>query len=200
MGRASRAAPGHGSSERQRLLALVADHCVEHGVAELTLRRVAEAVGSNNRMLLYYFGSKEQLISAALIAAGSRFPLVLQSFEELEDDRPLERRLDAAWRSLSADVNLPYIRLFFEVFGLAVHQPGRFDEFLGSVSHQWADRVTAVLRREGMTKAAAARTAREIVGLWRGLQLDLVSGHERGPLDRAHAAAAARIAASLPGR
>jgi AcrR family transcriptional regulator len=188
------------SSERERLLALVAGYCVEHGVAELTLRRVAEAVGSNNRMLLYYFDSKEQLISAALIAAGARFPLVLRSFEELEDDRPLGRRLDAAWRSLSADVNLPYIRLFFEVLGLAIHQPGRFDEFLGSVSHQWADRLTAVLRREGMTSTAAARTGREIVALWRGLQLDLVSGHERGPLDRAHAAAAARIAASIPTR
>jgi AcrR family transcriptional regulator len=189
------------SKERRRLLDLVAGYCIEHGVADMTLRRVAEAVGSNNRMLLYYFGSKEQMIATALIAAGERFPLVLQSFERLEStDGPLDRRLDAAWRSLSADVNLPFIRLFFEVFGLAIHQPGRFDEFLGSVSHQWADRVTAVLRREGMTAAAARRTGREVVALWRGLQLDLVSGHERGPLDRAHAAAASRIAAALPAR
>jgi AcrR family transcriptional regulator len=200
VGRAGRAAPEHLSSERQRLLDLVAGYCIDHGVADLTLRRVAEAVGSNNRMLLYYFGSKEQLIATALIAASARFPLVLQSFDELADDRPLHQRLDAAWRSLSADINLPYIRLFFEVFGLAIHQPGRFDEFLGAVSHQWVDRVTAVLRREGMTRAAAARTGREVVGLWRGLQLDLVSGHERSSLDRAHAAAAARIAASLPVR
>jgi AcrR family transcriptional regulator len=185
------------SSERQRLLDLVAGYCIEHGVAELTLRGVAQAVGSNNRMLLYYFGSKEQMIATALIAAGERFPLVLRSFETLEGDGPLDRRLDAAWRSLSADVNLPFIRLFFEVLGLAIHQPGRFDGFLGSVSHQWADRVTAVLRREGLTDAAARRTGREIVALWRGLQLDLVSGHERGPLDRANAAAAARIAAAI---
>ena len=33
------------SSERQRLLDLVAGYCIEHGVADLTLRRVAEAVG-----------------------------------------------------------------------------------------------------------------------------------------------------------
>jgi len=185
------------TSEQQRLLDLVAGYCIEHGVAELTLRRVAEAVGSNNRMLLYYFGSKEQLIATALVAAGERFPLVLRSFELLEAPGPLDKRLNAAWRSLSAEVNLPFIRLFFEVFGLAIHQPGRFDTFLGSVSHQWADRVTAVLRREGLTDAAARRTGREIVALWRGLQLDLISGHERGPLDRAHAAAASRIAAAV---
>src|SRR5688500_15223083 len=91
------------SAERQRLLDLVAGYCIEHGVADLTLRRVAEAVGSNNRMLLYYFGSKEQMIATALVAAGARFPLVLRSFERLEStDGPLDRRLDAAWRSLSA--------------------------------------------------------------------------------------------------
>ena len=72
------------SAERQRLLDLVAGYCIEHGVADLTLRRVAEAVGSNNRMLLYYFGSKEQMIATALVAAGARFPLVLRSFERLE--------------------------------------------------------------------------------------------------------------------
>jgi AcrR family transcriptional regulator len=193
------AAVAEDSSERRRLLDLLAGYCIEHGVADLTLRRAAEAVGSNNRMLLYYFGSKERMIATALIAAGERFPLVLRSFDKLEADGPLADRLNAAWRSLSADVNLPFIRLFFEVLGLAIHQPGRFDDFLGSVSHQWADRVTAVLRREGLTDAAARRTGREIVALWRGLQLDLVSGHERGPLDRAHTAAAARIAAAVSG-
>jgi AcrR family transcriptional regulator len=187
------------SAERRRLLDLVAGYCLDHGVADLTLRKAARAVGSNNRMLLYYFGSKEQMIATALVAAGDRFPLVQRSFEQLDGDGPLARRLDAAWRSLSADVNLPFIRLFFEVLGLAIHQPGRFDDFLGSVNHLWVDRVTAVLRREGLTPAAARRAGREVVAVWRGLQLDLVTGHERGPVDRAHAAAAARIAAAVAG-
>jgi AcrR family transcriptional regulator len=184
--------------ERQRLLDLIADHCIEHGVADLTLRGIARAVGSNNRMLLYYFGSKEEMISAALVAAGARFPLVFQAFERLETaDGALDKRLVAAWRSLSAAVNLPFIRLFFEVVGLAAHQPGRFDAFLGSVGSDWADRVAVVFRREGMGVAESRRAGREIVALWRGLQLDLVSGHDRGSIDRTYAAAAARLAATV---
>jgi AcrR family transcriptional regulator len=187
------------SQERQRLLDLVAGYCLENGVADFRLRRVAEAVGSNNRMLLYYFGSKEELIASALFAAAERFPRVRGSFDVMEtSSAPLEQRLVAAWRSLSAEENRPFIGLFFEVVGLAIHQPGRFDEFLASVSHQWADRMAAVLRDEGLDRAAAARTGREIVALWRGLQLDLVSGHPRRPLDAANAAAAARIAAMVP--
>jgi AcrR family transcriptional regulator len=185
--------------ERQRLLELVAAYCLDNGVADLRLRRVAQAVGSNNRMLLYYFGSKEGLIAAALLAAADRFPRVRASFDVLETSTaPLDQRLVAAWRSISAEENRPFIGLFFEVLGLAIHQPGRFDEFLASVSHQWVDRVAAVLRREGLGRADAARTAREIVALWRGLQLDLVSGHPRRPLDAANAAVAARIAAMVP--
>lgn len=187
------------SQERQRLLDLVAGYCLEHGVADLRLRQVAEAIGSNNRMLLYYFGSKEQLIAAALLAAARRFPGVRGAFDLLEaEGKPLEQRLVAAWRSLSTERNLPFIGLFFEVVGLAIHQPGRFDGFLEAVSHQWVDRIAAVLRREGMSRAVAQRTAREIVALWRGLQLDLVSGHPRRTLDAVNAAAAARIAAMAP--
>ncbi|MFT3855640.1 MAG: TetR/AcrR family transcriptional regulator [Ilumatobacteraceae bacterium] len=187
------------SQERQRLLDLVAGYCLEHGVADLRLRRVAEAIGSNNRMLLYYFGSKEQLIAAALLAAAQRFPGIRSAFDLLEaDGETLERRLVAAWRSLSAERNLPFIGLFFEVVGLAIHQPGRFDGFFEAISHQWVDRVAAVLRGEGMSRAVAQRTAREIVALWRGLQLDLVSGHSRRSLDAVNAAAAARIGAMLP--
>ena len=184
------------SSERQRLLELVAGSCLEHGVADLTLRRVGQAVGSNNRMLLYYFGSKEEMISAALNTASQRFPELQKAFELLDrPGRSLERRLDDAWRALSADANLPFIRLFFEVFGLAAHQPGRFDDFLGRVGRDWAERVAVVLRKEGLRPAAARRTGREVVALWRGLQLDLLSSGDRRRVDRTHATAAARIAA-----
>lgn len=190
--------PDEDSQERQRLLDLVVEHCLAEGVAELTLRRVGRAVGSNNRMLLYYFESKEQLIASTLVHAAQRFPQFQHAFELLDvADRPFDRRLDDTWKALSADVNLPFIRLFFEIFGLAAHQPGRFDVFLGSVGHDWADRVAGALRRHGVPPAAARDTGRQIVALWRGLQLDLLSSADRRHIDRAHTAAARRIAAQL---
>lgn len=182
------------SPEHDRLLDLVADYCLEHGVADLTLRRVARAVGSNNRMLLYYFGSKEAMISAALQRAAQRFPQLLNAFDLLDDPtRPLAQRLDDTWLAISADVNLPFIRLFFEVFGLAAHQPGRFDSYLGNVGHEWSERVAAVVRRNGATPAASRRIGTEIVALWRGLQMDLLSSGERTRIDRTHRDAVNRV-------
>jgi len=45
-------------SEPDRLLRLTAGYVLEHGIADLTLRRLGQAIGTNNRMLLYYFGSR----------------------------------------------------------------------------------------------------------------------------------------------
>jgi AcrR family transcriptional regulator len=163
-------------TERDRLLRLTADYVLEHGIAELTLRRLGAAIGTNNRMLLYYFGSKEQLIGQALTAASQRFPVFTAAMAALDDPTtPLADRLLAAWHGIAAPENLPFLRLFFEVFGQAVHNPGRFDTFLARVGYDWTNRVTGALRAEGVPPAQAGELAREIVAVWRGLQFDLLS-------------------------
>ena len=57
--RAANEAPD--TSPRERLLAKAVDHVAAHGVADLSLRALAAALGTSHRMLLYHFGSKEQL-------------------------------------------------------------------------------------------------------------------------------------------
>jgi AcrR family transcriptional regulator len=178
---------------REQLLDGIADYCLEHGVAELTLRSVGRAVGSNNRMLLYYFGSKEAMISAALKHAGSRFP-IHRAFEALgRSERPIAGRLDDTWRAISAEANLPFIRLFFEVFGRAAHEPARFEAYLDSVGHDWSAEVAAAFRAAGTPTAAAQRIGTEIVALWRGLQIDLLSGGDRARINRTHRDAVNRL-------
>jgi len=180
--------------ERQRLLTLIADFCLEHGVGDLTLRSVGKAIGTNNRMLLYYFSSKEKLIAEALAEAVSRFPGIVGTLDFLDDHQhPLEVRLDNAWQALSAEM-VP-MRLFFEVFGLAAHHPGRFDGYLHVVGQEWTDRVAKALRADGVSAPDARLLGREIVALWRGLQFDLISSGERRAVDATHTAAARAIAA-----
>lgn len=178
-------------TERERLRSLLADYCVEHGVADLTLRRVGQAIGSNNRMLLYYFESKEGLILEALEEANRRFPQIEGVFDALgKPDRPLDDRLIAAWKAISAEPNMPYLRLFFEVFGLAVQNPSRFEAFLSRVGREWSERVAEVLRSEGVPSADADHLGRQIVALWRGLQFDLLASGDRRRIERSYRAAA----------
>src|SRR5690348_7958382 len=51
---------------RKDLLDAALTYIFEHGLADLSLRPLAEALGISHRTLLYHFGSKEQLIVEVL--------------------------------------------------------------------------------------------------------------------------------------
>ena len=186
---------GGAEPERDRLLRLTADYVLQHGIAGMTLRGLGTAIGTNNRMLLYYFGSKEQLIGHALAEAAQRFPAFTAGMAALDDPRvPLVERLLAAWRGIAAPENLPFLRLFFEVFGHAVHNPGRFDDFLARVGHDWTNQVAKALQAEGVPAPEAAALAREIVAVWRGLQFDLLSTGDADAVAASYAGTASAFA------
>ena len=51
---------------RETLLPMLAAHVMEHGLGTASLRPLAKAAGTSDRMLIYHFGSKEGLIDALL--------------------------------------------------------------------------------------------------------------------------------------
>src|ERR1700743_907256 len=54
------------SPARQRLLNAVVAYFETQGLADQSLRRIAEGVGTSHRMLLYHFGSKDDLLLAVV--------------------------------------------------------------------------------------------------------------------------------------
>ncbi|MCU1476104.1 MAG: hypothetical protein JWQ64_797 [Subtercola sp.] len=183
-----------GADRKQLLLDRIVDYVLENGITQLTLRGLATAVGSNNRMLLYYFGSREELIIAALDGAELRFPGMAAVITALDTSTaPLDERLLSAWATISDPANLPFHRLFFEIFGLAGFERQRFRTFLGEVGTEWVAHVSAVLVEGGVPDAQAELFAHEIVALWRGLQATLLTGGDRAVIDRAARAATAAL-------
>jgi AcrR family transcriptional regulator len=182
-------------SKREQLLERIVDHVLQHGIADLTLRDLAAGVGSNNRMLLYYFDSRDELMHTALRAAVGRFPAMAGLLGLLDDDaRPVAERLQTAWLAISAPENLPFHRLFFQVFGLAGFAPDRFEELLATVGSEWVTHVRAALVSDGWGDGEAGAAAHDVVALWRGLQLTLLSTGDHALVD---AAAERGIAALL---
>lgn len=175
--------------ERDRLLRLVAEHVLAHGVTSLTLRGLARAVGSNHRMLLYYFGSKEQLVGEALQAVGrDAFPSFENAWVALENGAgDLLGDLQHVWDQIADPANLPFLRLFFEVFGQASQQSG-YAELLGDIG-SWQRPAAARFEREGLPSALARARATELIALWRGLQMTLIITTDRAGVDAVQAQA-----------
>jgi AcrR family transcriptional regulator len=61
--------PAIASPRRDELLERAYEYALEHGVADLSLRPLAAAVGSSPRVLLFLFGSKAGLVQALLARA-----------------------------------------------------------------------------------------------------------------------------------
>ncbi|PRY16648.1 TetR family transcriptional regulator [Kineococcus rhizosphaerae] len=163
-----------GVNERDRLLGLVAEHLLGHGLTSSTLRGLARAVGSNNRMLLYYFGSREQLVGEALQAVSRDFfPEFEHAWSALEHGTgTLRHDLQQVWDVIANPVNLPFLRLFFEVFGQATREPG-YTNLMGDIA-SWHRPAAARFRREGLCAQDAETLATELIALWRGLQMTLI--------------------------
>ncbi|MDX2377690.1 TetR/AcrR family transcriptional regulator [Microbacterium sp. LRZ72] len=175
-----------GTPERQRLRGLVVDLILREGVVDLSLSAIARGVGSNNRMLLYYFGSKQALIDEAADAAFERFPRLRDMFARLRAPGDLEERLLAAWDDLADPDSRPFVRLFFQRFGVAMRDRDEWEAFTERVGREWVETVRSVLVDEGYPAARASSAAIQVIALWRGLQFLLVAGVEAEQLREAY--------------
>ncbi|PRY67853.1 TetR family transcriptional regulator [Glaciihabitans tibetensis] len=183
-----RADGGAGTAERNRLLDLVVDRILDETMIQMSLSGIARSIGSNNRMLLYYFGSREDLLDEAAVRAFERFPRLRDLFVRFSEPGGLEGRLIRAWEDLSAPEHLPYLRLYFQQLGIAIHATHAWAPFMTRSATQWLDLLAGQLRRDGYGEERSRTAAIEILSLWRGLQILLLTGLSVDELTLAYAA------------
>jgi AcrR family transcriptional regulator len=151
---------------RAAVLAKAAEYVLERGLAGLSLRPLAKALGTSTRMLLYDFASQEQLIHEILAEIRRREESLLEAEVHTLDD---------VWRWIAAPEREPFLRLFFEIYvgalGRKEAEPLVRDwlEFLRTSWHPPVDEVTATL----------------MVAVVRGLLLDRLATGDRDRTDSA---------------
>ena len=169
---------------RQELLAAAIDYVAEHGLADLSLRRLATEIGTSHRMLSHHFGSKDGMWTA-IVKEVER--LQLATFEDLEPDpsMPLQDVLRSWWRHISDPSLWPNERLFFEVYAQALHDRPATNEFLADIVESWIGPAAEFAEAMGVPQEAAAAYARLGLAVTRGLLLDLLATHDRAAVDAA---------------
>jgi len=168
---------------RAELLDRIVDYVAEIGLADLSLRPLAKAVGSSPRVLLYYFKSKEDLVVAILTRAGERQRELFMKLPK--DATSYEVTMRAAWRLVSAPKQEAIFRLFFETYGLALQNRKRFARFLGTVVESWLTYLEQPALRDGYSRKDARAIATIMIAGFRGFLLDLCTTRDRKRIDRA---------------
>ena len=162
------------SQARDRLLAAAVEQAMRGGIADLSLRELAAAIGTSHRMLLYHFGSREGLLVAVAGAVEDAQRASLPNWG-------ITTRADArrAWQHFSDPELWPAERLFFELYAHALlGRPGT-EGFLEANIEPWISAIADVLVKAGMDSSAARAEARLAMAVTRGLLLDLLATGDR---------------------
>ena len=96
-----------GVTRREDLVARATDYALEHGLVGLSLRPLAAALGTSDRMLLYHLGSKDELLVAIITESTDRSVAEMRALPRVRLPRPggprpvaaVDRRAAAALRA-----------------------------------------------------------------------------------------------------
>jgi AcrR family transcriptional regulator len=146
-------------SRRAAALDRVADHMLEHGLALSSVRALAQAAGTSDRMLFYYFTDKDDIVVSALQTISARLAALLAAIVPPEPSRsPKTLLTELASVFLGPDLR-PYMRLWLEV---TIHAASGEEPYLtvaGQIADGFVALVAAMLDHpdEGTRHAQAAR-------------------------------------------
>jgi len=171
------------SARQTELLEAAYRYGLEHGIADMSLRPLAAAIGSSPRVLVFLFGNKDRLVRALLARARAAELAMLERLGQAAGEQPvgLAVAVEQVWVWLAALEHRPVLRLWAEAYTRSLVEPdGAWAGFAESTVNDWL----AVLaecqptRERRSAKGAIRRTL--ALAVLRGALLDLLAtGDER---------------------
>jgi AcrR family transcriptional regulator len=175
--------PTRAETARDTLLRRCIDALARTGFSDLSLREIAQAVGTSHRMLIYHFGSRDGLLTAVVNAIEAEQRTALAELSASTADLIDISR--AFWQRISDPALAPAERLFFEVYAHALRERPWTDTFRATVITAWERALVDLFTSHGFAPADARGRARLMLAVARGLLLDLLITGERDVLDTA---------------
>jgi AcrR family transcriptional regulator len=172
---------------RGELLDAVGEYVLDNGIAALSLRRVAEAVGVSHVTLQHHFGSKEELVGEIVehLLARTLIPAPLYADGVPNPETNATSRLRALWAHLTSPPGQRDLRLFIEVLGQSRFQGADYSPTVERSIHHHLDLLKAGIVGRGCPPDEARAYATAFLATLRGLVLDLLATGDRERVDEA---------------
>ena len=161
------------SARRDELLERSYRYVLATGLSDLSLRPLAVAVGSSPRVLLFLFGSKENLIREVLRCA-RRDEVALLEDARQRFGRDFAASARSTWEWLIDPDHRALLVLWLEVYARSVADPGGpWGDFARQTVDDWLDLLSSAQHRPNSRRRVTERT----IGLavLRGALLDLLA-------------------------
>jgi len=154
--------------KRDEIVLAVAGHLVREGFANSGIRALAESAGISDRMLMYYFETKDNLIASALMVLADNMSAGLDA---LLPQRPVAAAtiVEVMVQSARHRDQKAVLRLWFEIIGLAIRGQEPYRSTVKHILERWESWISDRLRAG--QKGQAASVLAEIEG---ALMLELL--------------------------
>ena len=173
-----------GRSARERLLDAVIEHFTTEGLADQSLRRIAGAIGTSHRMLLYHFGSRDGLLLDVAREVEARTKIAFAATGEAVGGES-DALVRSMWTYLADPALAGFERLFFALYGRALQGDESTLPLLKDDLEGWLEANAALAATAGVPAEVARVHARLGLAVIRGLLLDLLATGDRAGTDAA---------------
>lgn len=173
------------ASHKSTMLKAATSYALEVGVAELTLRPLAEAIGTSITSLNRQFGSKDGLVREVCQDLHSQMVRALEESWTETSGAPVDvlRKLWDLWLAPHYDRQFAFL---FELYGMAIRHPEQYTWFADSVVRDWMAPLEKALVANGHPSDQARTVTTLVMAIIRGLRLDLAATRETDRVDRAY--------------
>jgi AcrR family transcriptional regulator len=171
---------------KRELLDRVVAYLAEHGLGDMSLRPMAAALGTSPNRLVHHFGSKQELLAAALKQATKIQEDVRDAWLKRQPDMTKTTELRKWWKWLNeSPANLALTRLGLEAVTLEATHTGLSGDVRAEQIGVWRELIEQSLIGVGVPPAVANVEASLLKGMFTGLILDLIATGDKARLTKA---------------
>lgn len=122
-------------AQREKVIQALADHLLANGLGQTSLRQLAAACDTSDRMLLYYFTDKAEIMTTVLSRVTEQFSVALDQALPAREMAPHDLLLKAT-ALVRTPAMRPTMRLWLDMVAAAAREEPPFPAIATSILHQ----------------------------------------------------------------
>lgn len=157
------------ATRREQLAEGATDYALEHGLVGLSLRPLAESLGTSDRMLLYHFSDKDDLVTTILRTSNGRS---MQGIRDLGRSVDVRAGVVDLWRTVSRGDQQRCQRLYVEAAALGLFGREPYASEVREANAAWMSALADHFVAAGVPRTESRRVAKLVDSAFVGLQMD----------------------------
>lgn len=158
------------SDRRAEWTEAATDYALERGLIGLSLRPLAAALGTSDRMLIYHFGSKAELVASVLRTSTDRST---EQIREMAPSTDLRAAVLDLWAAMRDEPTASCSRLYVEAAALGLLGREPYAREVRAANARWTAALVDHIERSGVARPVAERVINVVDAAFMGFELDL---------------------------